>query len=123
MVSLSNIEIGSVVYNLIDNIPTGISGTLPYLVEQEVRNAENFTGDSIGITAISNTYQPAIVSLTIGNVLGLMESQGMGTKAVSIGELKISKGIVEGTSKSFTKRGYDKLALLGQETKFYQTFT
>lgn len=122
MVSLTNIELGSIVYNLIDNIPTGISGTLPYLVEQEVHNAENIIGDTIGITAIGDTYQPAIISLTMGNVLGMMEAQGMGTKSVSIGELSIAKGIVEGTSKTFTSDGHSKLRALGEQTKFFQTY-
>lgn len=123
MTSLTSTQIGSVVYAMIDNIPTGISGILPTIVNQQIYFAEKITGDSIGATAIADVYQPAIINLTAANVLQLMEAQGMGTKSVSIGELSITKGLVEGTSKTLYDDGLRKLQALGEQTKFYQTFT
>ncbi len=123
MSTLSNAEIGSVVYNLIDNIPTGISGTLPFLVNQSVYTIENYTGDNVPVSAIVDMYQPATINLTISQVLGQMEAQGLGTKSVKIGELAIEKGMQEGTSNSFKSLAYTQLADLGHQTKFYQTFT
>jgi len=120
MTSLSNAEIGSVVYNLIDNIPNGISGTLPLLVNQAVNSANNYTTGNINPLSISDTYQPAIIYLTIANVLKLMEAQGLGTKSVSIGELSITKGMKEGTSSDYENMGYKELNQLGQHISYYQ---
>ncbi len=120
MATLTNAELGSVIYNLISNISTGVSGTLPFLVNQAVYTAENYTGNDIPVTAIPETYQPAIISLTIANVLSLMESQGIGTKSVQIGELSISKGMVDGTSESYKKLGFSQLNDLGMHMSYYQ---
>jgi hypothetical protein len=119
MASLTNIQIGSIVLSMVENVSAGISGILPTIVNQQVYFAEQFTGDSIG-TLIEDKYQPAIISLTVGNVLGLMEGQGMGTKSVKIGELSIDKGMVEGTSKYFINDGMLKLRILGEKISFYK---
>ena len=123
MAALSNVEIGSVIYGLIKGIPTGISGTnLTFLVNQSVYTAENYTGNAIPLSAIANTYQPAVVNLTISQVLGQMEAQGIGTKNVKIGELTIAKGMQEGTSKSYSALAYKQMDDLGQQISSYQTW-
>lgn len=122
MATLTNVELGSVVYNLIDNIPTGISGVLPFLVSQSVFQVENYTGDTISESAITNTYQPAIINLTIAQVLGQMEAQGLGTKSVKIGELSITKGMMDGTSKSYKDLAMKQLNDLGHHMSYYQTW-
>jgi len=122
MATFSNIELGSIVYNLIDNIPTGISGALPFLVDMSVFTAENYTGNNIPVAAIIETYQPAIINLTIAQVLGQMEAQGLGTKAVKIGELSVTKGMQEGTSNSYKQLALDQLNDLGHKTSYYQTW-
>ena len=121
MTTLTNAEIGSVVYNLIPNITTGVSGTLPFLVNQAVYTAENFTGDAISVSSIGEKYQPAVINLTISNVLSLMESQGLGTKSVSIGELSITKGMVDGTSQSYKDLAFNQLNELGHHMSYYQS--
>ena len=121
MTTLTNAEIGSVVWNLIPNITVGVSGTLAFLVNQAVYTAENFTGDAIGISTISDKYQPSIINLTISNVLSLMESQGLGTKSVSIGELSITKGMVDGTSQSYKDLAFSQLNELGHHMSYYQS--
>ena len=125
MATYTSTEIGSIVYNFIDNIPVGISGLLVngIIVNQQVYYAEQFTGNSIGITAIAEVYQPAVINLTIGNILGLMEAQGMGTKSVSIGELSISKGMKEGASADFKNLGIEQLKEIGQHMSFYQAWS
>ena len=121
MTTLSNAEIGSVIYNLISNIPTGVSGaTLTFLVNQAVYTAENYTGEDLDVSAITEPYQPAVINLTISNVLSLMESQGIGTKSVKIGELSISKGMVEGISESYKKLAMSQLNDLGYHMSYYQ---
>lgn len=122
MVSLTNIELGSVVYNLIDNIPIGISGVLPFLVNQAVYTAENYTGVDIPVDSIADTYQPAVMNLTISQILGQMEAQGIGTKDVKIGELSISKGMQQGTSKSYSMLAFKQLNDLGHQISSYQAW-
>lgn len=123
--TLSNVQIGSVVYNMFENIPTGVSGLLAngILVDNQVYFAEEFTGATLSTAAISNSYQPAIISLTAANVLRMMESQGLGTKSVKIGELSITKGMVDNSSNSFWQDGMNKLKAIGERHSFYQTFT
>lgn len=123
MASLSNAEIGSVVYNLVENIPTSISGnTLVFLVNQSIYQAENYTGTNIPETAVEDKYQPAIVNLTISQVLGQMEAQGLGTKSVTIGELSVTKGMVDGSSQNFKQLAIQQLKDLGHNMSYYQTF-
>lgn len=122
MATYTSAQIGSIVYNLIENIPVGISGLLVggTIVDQQVYFAEQFTGNSIGTTTIVEVYQPSIISLTTSNVLSLMEAQGIGTKSVKIGELAITKGQVENSSKSFFDMGIKQLGEIGQHISFYQ---
>ena len=122
MAALTNEEIGSIVYSMITGIPAGISGVLTTLVNQQVYFAEQLTGNTISITSISDAYQPGITSLTAAAVTELMESQGLGTKSVSIGELKISKGIGESTSQALRKSGINQLKVIGERISSYQTW-
>ena len=127
MATVTNVEIGSVVSGMVPNIPVGISGILLNIVNNQIYFSEQFLDQTIGTSAIAEMYQPAITTLSAANVLELMESQGVGTKAVSIGELSISKGIVDGTSKSLREVGMVELnALLdniGEQVLYYQTFS
>jgi len=123
MATLTDAEIGSMVYNLIESISTNLSGTtLVFLVDQSVYTANNYTGNNISVNAIPEAYQPAIVNLTISQVLGQMEAQGLGTRSVQIGELSLTKGMQEGTSNSYKQLAYNQLNDLGHKTSYYQTF-
>ena len=121
MATRTSSEIADIVWNMIDGISTGISGILPTIVDQQRFFAEQFTGDTIGAN-IDEKYQPAIISLTAGNVLGLLTSQGLGTKSVKIGELSISKGMNEDASTTFTNDGINKLKALGERMSFYKAW-
>ena len=122
MSALTTTEIGSIVYSLVSNIPIGISGLMTTLANMALYQAENYTGTDIPITAIPEAYQPAIINLTVVQVLGQMEAQGLGTKSVSIGELSISKGMVEGASENYKKLAYNQLNDLGCKTSYYTTW-
>ena len=122
MATLTNLEIGSIVYNMVQNIPDVVSGTLSFQVDQAVFTAENYTGNDIPTNAIIETYQPAIINLTISNVLTLMEGQGLGTKSIKIDDLSTSKGLSEGTSQSFKEMGIKQLNDLGCKTSYYTSW-
>lgn len=121
MATRTNTEIADIVWNMIDGISDGVSGILPTIVDQQRFFAEQFTGDTIGEN-IAEMYQPAIISLTAGNVLGLLTSQGLGTKSVKIGELSISKGMNEQSASMFTTDGINKLKALGTRMSFYKAW-
>ena len=120
MAALDNVQIGSVILNMVTGVPTTISGAALWnMVDQNIYFAEQFTGDTIG-TSVANQYQPAIISLTTGDVLNLMESQGLGTKSVRIGDMSVTKGISEMSSKQWKNNGMEKLMNLGQDITFYK---
>lgn len=122
MATLTNIEIGSIVNTLIENVPTGISGLMPTLVNQSVYTAELITGNNIPLTAIDDPYQPGVTSLTIGNVLSLMGAQGIGTKSVKIGELSVDKGMNESSAKEWKDLGMSQLQEIGEQITYYQSW-
>lgn len=119
MGNLTDVQIGSIVYNMIDNIPTAISGGVIYnMVDNEVFNAENITGDSISVSSIGEIYQPAIISLTAAGVLRMMEMQGADVSSIRLGDFSIGKGASSSTSVTSEKMredGLRKLNALGQE--------
>jgi len=116
-------SIGSVVLNLVDDIPASISGLLPVLAEQEVNYAETYTGQSIGTTAIAAKYQPALTSLTASAVLRAMEVQGADVSNIKLGDFSVAKGQGSATntaSNSYRQDGQKKLNELGREVNFYK---
>ncbi len=120
MAALDNVGIGSVILNMVTSVPTNISGAALWnMVDQNVYFAEQFTGDTIG-TSVANVYQPAVISLTVGDVVSLMEMQGLGTKTVKIGDMWVTKGISEMSSKQWKDNGMDKLRNLGENITFYK---
>jgi len=123
MTAYSDVQIGSIVFSWIDNIPAGISGILPIIVDQQVSFSEVMTGNTIGTTSIIEQYQPAIFCLTIAAVLKAMEAQGILSKSISIGELSVTKGMSEGTSKEWREWGIDQLKNIGERVSFYQCWS
>jgi hypothetical protein len=120
MGNLTDIQIGSIISGMISSIPIGISGILTTIVDQQVYFAEQITGNNISTSSIAEMYQPGIISLAAANVMELMEAQGIGTKSVSIGELSITKGMVDGTSKALRDDGINKLKAIGERVSYYQ---
>lgn len=125
MGNLTNVEIGSVVLNMIESVPTTISGaTLWNTVDNEVFNAENMTGDSISTTAIGEKYQPAIISLTAAAVLRMMELTGADVANIKLGDFSVSKGQGSNTSVAadrFEADGLRKLDKLGNKFSYYKS--
>ena len=123
MTTLTNLEIGSVVVTLIENVPGDISGLTATLVNNNVFTANLITGGAESIDAIPETYQPGVTSMTIGDVLSLMSAQGIGTKSVKIGELSIAKGMNESSAQGWRELGISQLKEGGEKISSYQTWT
>ncbi len=124
MGNLTNIQIGSVIINQIDNFPTALSGApLWNIINNEIYHVENFTGDNIPITAVGETYQPAIMSLAVAGVLYMMEMQGADVSNIRLGDFSVSKGASSSTtvtSKSMKEDGIAKLEKLGIKLNYYK---
>jgi len=123
MAALTNLDIGSVVIGLIENVPAAISGLTATLVNNNVYFANLITNSNVSVNSIPDSYQAGITSMTIGDVLGLMSAQGIGTKSVKIGELSIAKGISENSSQSWKDLGLSQLKQAGETISFYQTWS
>ena len=123
MVSLDNVGIGSVVLNMVENVPTFISGTTLWnMVDNERLFAEQLTGDNIG-TSIGDIYQPGIISLTAASVLRMMEMEGADVSSLKVGDFTVSKGgggpsLI--TSKDMKMDGIEKLNALGDRFSFFK---
>jgi len=123
MVTLDNIGIGSIILNMIENVPSYISGTtLHNMIDNERYNAENRTCDDIP-SDIPEKYQPAIISLSAAAVVNLMEMQGTDSKSIKLGDFNITKGggsSSEVTASSLREDGLRKLDELGYCMHYYK---
>jgi len=112
-------NLGSVateVLTLVDNVPTSISGALLGIADRKRVFSERYTNLTIGSTAIAEDYQAAILYLTIADVTGLMELQGVDATSYSLGDLSLSKGKgsnTDTTSDKFEALGMKELEQIG----------
>ena len=120
---MNNVEIGSVILNMVENVPTFLSGaTLWNIIDQEIQHVENVTGDSIG-TSVADKYQPPIISLAASQVVKMMELQGADVSSIKLGDFTINKG--SSSSTAFTSQGLrvdgeEKLNALGTSMSYYK---
>ena len=123
MVNLTNVGIGSVVLNMIEDVPATISGvTLWNMVDNERLFAESWTGANIG-ASISEVYQPAIISLSAASVLRMMEMVGADVSNIKLGDFSIAKGASSNTNVASVQMkadGIAKLEILGQTVPYYK---
>lgn len=124
MGNLTDVQIGSIVYNMVENIPDTISGaTLWNMVDNEVYFANKLTGQSINVASISEEYQPAIISLTASAVVRMMEMTGADVSNIRLGDLNIGKGgnsPTAITSSTLREDGIRKLENLGFNLNYYK---
>ncbi len=123
MGNLDNVAIGSIVLNMVENVPTTISGaTLWNIVDNERFNAQNLTGDTIS-TSIPEKYQPAIISLSASTVVRQMELTGADVSNIRLGDMSVSKGGQSNTAitaESLRQDGLTKLQNLGYSFTYYK---
>lgn len=123
MATLNNVGIGSVVLNMIENVPSSISGaTLWNIVDNERFNAQNQTGVTIS-SDISEKYQPAIISLSASAVVRLMELTGIDATSMRLGDFNVNKGGQSNTaitSAALREDGMNKLQNLGFTFDYYK---
>ena len=113
-------NLGSVsteLFNMIPNIPTTISGlTLDGMVDRRRFYMEDYTGQTIGSTGISTTFQPALVNLTAADLLRLIHLRG---GDMSIGDVRVGRSALEAAN-SYQEIGMKELQNLGRKSRFYK---
>jgi len=124
MVNLTDVQIGSIVLNMVENVPSYISGTTLWsMVDNEVYFVSQVTGDSISTSSVGEIYQPAIISLTASSLLRMMEMQGADVSNIRLGDFSISKGQGSSTFSTTEKMREDgllKLEALGTKINYYK---
>lgn len=125
MATINLTQVGSIVLNLIDDIPGGISGTLPFLANDAMLFCEERTGQSIGSTAIAEKFQGAIVDFTAASVLASMSVAGT-DKGFTLGDFTVNAagkgGAPDGAADRFQANGMLKLKRIGGVTRYNRTF-
>lgn len=118
-------SVADTVLDIVENVPSAISGTrLLEMADRQRQFCESYTGQSIGSTGISLTYQGALVDLTIAEVLSLMNTIGVDATSIRIGDFSESRGgqsNVMLTSQDFKNRGMQKLGVIGRRVDFYKS--
>lgn len=120
-------SLGSVtdeLHNLIDNIPTAISGgTLLDLVDRNRLFIESYTNLDLGSTAIAEKFQGPLIDLSMSELLSIMNTVGADVSSIRIGDFSESKGgqsNVLVTSQDFRMRAVSKLNSIGTKIRFYK---
>ncbi len=103
MGNLTNVQVGSVVLTMVEDVPSDISGIITTFVDNEVFNIENTTGDNIPVGAIGERYQPAVMSLTASAVVRMMEMRGIDVQTIRLGDLNVGKGASSPATVTSTK--------------------
>ena len=92
-------SVSDLVYNLIEDVPAGISGTrLIDICYMQQKFIENLCGITIGSVNINEKYWSPMVKLTEAELLGYMELVGADVSSIRLGDLSVSKGGASNTS-------------------------
>ena len=118
-------SISDYIQGMIEDIPSVLigGGRLLILINNQRLFAEQFTGQSIGSVNIEEKYQPALIDLSIAEVLRHMEIFGADVNNIKLGDFSVSKGQGSNltvSSEAFRAEGIRKLAAFGRKTKFYK---
>lgn len=123
MGNLTDVQVGSVVLTMVEDVPSDISGIITTFVDNEVYFAEQLTGDNISVSSIGEKYQPAIISLTASAVVRMMEMTGADVSSLRLGDLNIGKGASSPATVTSTKLredGIRKLENLGFKLNYFK---
>lgn len=119
-------SVAATVLDLVENVPTSISGTRMLEMADRNRNyIEEYTGQSIGSVNIDLKFQNALVYLTARDTLKTMILVGADVSSFSLGELSVSKGKgsnLDDASERFDKAAKEELRNMGKSTKTYQAY-
>ena len=120
-------NLGSVateVQTIVDSVPSSLSGTpIERMADRNAFYITQYTGQTVGSTSIATQFQPALLSLTIADVLEFMTLQGGDAVEYQLDEFKIKKGQgsnLMSSSEAFEKQGFKQLENLGRKALYYK---
>jgi|TARA_R100001530_G_scaffold62534_3_gene45030 hypothetical protein len=86
-------SIATEIGNMVDNIPTSISGaTLMGIIDRKRLYMEEFLEETIGSVDIAEKYQPALTNMSMGDLLSTMNIQGADISSIKLGDFSENKG-------------------------------
>lgn len=118
-------SIGSVALNIIDNVPTAISGTIPVFVESAVEKIKNYNGDSITTTGFDAKYMPTILNFVLADMAQAMAIQGTDASNVRLGDFSVSKGkesSISSEAQAYLVKANQALDELGRDVTVAKAF-
>lgn len=101
-------SIGSIALNIIDGVPSSISGTIPVFVEKATEKIQNYTGDSVSSSNFDAKYMPTVLNFVLADVCRAMSIQGADSSSLKLGDFSTGKGTDSNVSSEAKK--YDELA-------------
>jgi len=119
-------SVSDVLWGMIENIPSSISGTtMLNMIDQERQYMECFLSLSIGSTSIETKYQPSLISLSAASLLRSMELVGVDATSIKLGDFSENKGGASNVSKAanfFADDAQKKLDCLLKTSSEYGSF-
>jgi hypothetical protein len=124
---MATANLGSIstrILNQIGSVPVSISGAeMNAIVYDKVIMIEQFTGLSVGSTAIADRFQPALFNLSMAGVLRAIDSQTGNVTSYSLDSFSISRDFGQNNlTNSFEQKGMDELKRLGRQFKVYKAY-
>lgn len=112
----------SVITSEVESVPSSLSGApLNRIIDGVRLYMEEYTGQSIGSTAIAEKYQPALIDLTKAKVYLRKSEEGSDASSIKIGDFQKDAGQgsnVDTNASSFAKIGMEELKILGKRRYF-----
>lgn len=121
MVNFNLGSVSEIVYNMIADVPSNVSGAvLLNIIDQQRVFMENYTGQSIGSTAITEKFQPALIDLSCAELSKTIGFNGGVVSSTSLGDLSVNKNTSsnETMTQQYKDSGMDKLKILGRKVAF-----
>jgi len=117
-------SVTSSVMDLVEGIPTAISGTrLLEIADRQRQKVEEYTGVTIGSTSIGIKYQEAILQLTIAKTAKDMQSFGADASEIKLGEFTVKKGSdsnLQAIVRNSSIAANEELKCLGRKINFFK---
>lgn len=88
-------HIGSVaehIHSRVDGITTTISGIMVEIVNTARIDLENRTWQTVGSPDFNEKFLPSLINLSLSNLAGTMQSLGVDSTGVRIGDFQINNG-------------------------------
>lgn len=118
--------IGSIadeVFNFVEKVPAGISGTMLNIVYRATLSVGDYVGKDIGSPSFENKYDEAVLQKSIAQTANGMLSQGSDSTKVKLGDFEVQKGQGSNISEIYknARQNYqDELKSLGRKSPYYK---